>query len=377
MEKYDITDERIKIIADYIDFNKIVTYKQICNDFMWEIDSKGREMKKAQFKTLDMMCSYEKIGKGKGLKYRFIKLHDEIKERGDKRLKGIYTDNIDIALIYYIYSNMSNGIYDISKISALELAGLVNGNFKECKRNMTLTSMSLGVPIEIVSHFIEKEYRKSIDVFERSLSRLKKNRIIDYSDRWFIVEKNSNEFIFHNEEYKYSTQSRIATDDEVKMILDINSEILLELGYKDMKEVYLRGKSKYVSDKLNKRLKECIGIEYIYKGYHIVASKIGMKRKINEYEANYNKSELNNKIIQEHMTSYELEQEKVINIGDLLSFKTSEFYVNDVKNLMDNLVDLKANNDIIKKMNKIVDKKRNGEKVMFERNTYGKQINII
>lgn len=378
MGKYDVTDEKIKVIRNYIDFNREVTYKQLCDDLGWEVDKYGKNVKKAQFKTLDMMCIYEKVGKGKGLKYRFIELHDEIKDREDNRLKGIYTDNIDVALIYYIYNNMNDGIYDISRIGALELAGLVNGNFKECKRNVALTSMSLGVPIDVVSHFIDKEYRKSINVFERSLERLKKNRVIDYSDRWFIVESNEQHIIFDNDEYSYGKRSRIATDDEIKIILDTNGEILSELGMKDMKEVYLRNKSKIVNDELNKRLKKELGVEYVFKGYHIIASKVGMKMKIDAYEAEYSKKSLNQTVMKEHLKSYEQEQDNLINIGDLLNFKTSEYYIEDAKNLIENLIDIDADNSIVKKMEDIRAKKRNGENVPFERNTYGRnQVDVL
>lgn len=108
--KYNIDESKINILNRYKEKEMIISYEEICNDFGWKVDRKGSCTKKAQFKTLDCLCEYEKVGKGKGLKYKIISVYDKPKVRKDKRLKDGYNDNLIMDLEF---AKNNNGVYAI------------------------------------------------------------------------------------------------------------------------------------------------------------------------------------------------------------------------------------------------------------------------
>lgn len=334
---YCITDDKVDIIKNYIANECILTYYEICEDFGWTPDSKGNT-KKAQFKVIDSIAEYEKIGKGKGLKYKFLTIKKHIKKTDGRT--SIYADNIDATLTYLIYSGMVNGVYEMSELFGLELAGLVNGNFKSCRNQPQIASKILDVDLDIMNYVINKEHTKLLGVFENSLNRLRKDGVLMYNKVMFIVEdfEDSN-CIDEDGNVMWGYKSRVATPEETAKIIDIRNKILIEMKM-TMRTAYLTGNLPKINKRVIEELSNEINIKYFYKGYQIMASRIGMKHKIDKYEALENKTQLNNKVLEEHIKTYVNESENALKEKVVKSFKLRDNFVDNAKTIINEIISL-------------------------------------
>lgn len=337
-EDYNITDERIGIIKNYIENECFLTYAEICEDFGWIPDSKGNT-KKAQFKVIDAIAEYEKIGKNKGLKYKFTKIKDLIKK--ETYNTSIYADNIDMVLTYIIYENMVNGVYTISELRALEIAGLVNGNFKVCRNKPYVASKVLDVDMDIMNYVINKEHTKLLGIFETSLNRLRRDGILMYNKGFLIIE-NIEDGSYVDEEGRpiWKERKRWATPEETAKIIDIRSKVLIKMKM-TMRTAFLTGNLSEVNKRTIEELSKDMNIKYFYKGYQIMASGVGMKHKIDKYEALENKSELNAKVLSEHTQTYINESKNALKEKTIKSFKLRGNFLNDAKTVMNEIISLK------------------------------------
>lgn len=344
---YNITDERIDIIRNYIENNYLVTYAEICEDFGWERDTKGGDIKKAQFKVIDAIAEYEKVGKNKGMKYKFLKLKDSIRKE-DGRV-SIYADNIDVVLMYLLSERMVDGIFDISELSALELAGLVNSNYRSCKREPYIASKILNVDADIMDYVLNREHTKLLSIFESGLNRLSRDGMIMYRKVIFIVEKVAEkDSIDEKGEKIWFDRTRVATDRESIAILDTRNKILIDMKM-TMRTAFLTGRLKEVNEKTVKALREKgIDMKYFFKGYHIMASRVGITHKIQKYEALMNKRELNNKIVENHSETFVKEKENERSGKTLKSFKFRKNFVDNAKIVINEVISLDNNDSDLK-----------------------------
>lgn len=125
--KYHIDNIKMNILKEYKEKGIIVSYKDICNDFGWKIDKKGSNIKKAQFKTLDCMCKYIKIGNSKGTKYKIVEVFEKPKKKNDGRIKDGYNDNLVMDLEF---AKNNSGVYAIVLENDIYIGSTIN-SFKE------------------------------------------------------------------------------------------------------------------------------------------------------------------------------------------------------------------------------------------------------
>lgn len=196
---------------------EIKNYKELCS--ILEIKETTGGSKQKQLKELELYCKYKKEG------YKFViediynkpilKLEDILKTKNSKYIKLL--SNI---ILEYLYNN-PNELKEIPLIKLFSVLGITNDNYSVANMYKKELSQLYNIQLASIYYFYsntKNEYKK---IIERCLNNLKNRSVLFWSTCIMIVDKKN------NKTYK-------ADEDEKKEILNIQKDTLEYLKYDNM-----------------------------------------------------------------------------------------------------------------------------------------------
>lgn len=259
----------------------IKNYKELCN--LLDIESKktGSNSHKAQLKELSRYFKYHK----EGHKFIIDEIYSDVKKRIDNRStnKGgnnnVFVDDFRNLMIYMLHKNRTECML-MSKGAMFKAMNLVNENYLLARNNIPKLSEIVEIPQDFIYEFYDYNSVKLRDTLERNLKHCRSRSLLMYES---VVSVAINEvLIAYNELNQPILDSngmviseskltyREATKEEKQIILRFENEVKKELGLKDNKEIFLKGKWKKFKQEVEKRLKiSGTNIKYYYEAYKI------------------------------------------------------------------------------------------------------------
>lgn len=334
---------------------KIKNYKELCK--LLEINEVTSDSKKAQLKELERYCKYHKEGQ----KFIIDEIYDEPKEKIDNRggNNKVFSDDIE-KLILHLLSTSKDECVNISRGKLYKTLNMINDNYLDARRNIPKLSELVELPKEFIYEFYDTSNVKLRGTIERNLRRLRSKALIMWelsttvAKYEVVIEQDALGLPMTDSKgrVKYSSKitHKVANEEEKKLILEIEREILESENINDLQEVFLKGKWKWFKTEVNNRLRSITNIQYYYDTYTITFNNDNVKKELTKL--NY---------------CEKLELEKNINQNMVSSIKnsnSSKFKKNDItlhdeyllikENLTDLLIDDEAlcvNHDLSKLVN--------------------------
>ena len=242
---------------------KIPNYKALCE--VIEEESKSSDSKKSQLSILDQYVRYHK----KGHTFIIDEIYAEPKTRIDLRSDGnrtIYGELIQSLVLDLLSQKDNNGSIYLSTNRLMRALEMINDNYAWGKLHMIKLSDIIDIGIEDIYDFYSNTYGSLQSALELSLDQLRRKSLIHWSKMISIYSLKLDE----NNMYE---GIRMASDDEIKIILKAERYTLLRMGYNDKKSMFLHGKWQEFKDSVNKILQGEHGIAYYWNSYNIVCNQ--------------------------------------------------------------------------------------------------------
>ena len=237
---------------------EFVSYGKMMEYFGWK--KKGGDAKKAQMKMLENYLELEKFGRY-GFKIKEIKQPVPIKEPAkEKGKKSTYLEYMKPIVL----NTLANGYRTdhciiCTKVDFLEKTAIVNDDYKFWRMNSGEASKNLGIPKEVLDYFFNATYDNNTGNVETVLNNLQKDSYLTWSIDW-VIKKEKEEL------------ERPANNEERKIIVQAQRDVLDDLGCKNTAEVHFKNKQADYVKMFGEKCK-VKGIEYGYKGYIIISTK--------------------------------------------------------------------------------------------------------
>lgn len=309
----------------------VKNYKELCGLLGEKV--KTGESKMTQLRKLNDYIDYQKDGN----KFIITKIYSEdeiIINEVKKGRKSIYSDMIEVLMMDTLASKDSHLI--ISKSSLIKDMGLVNGNYKKGYKNQELMATKFDMTVDYVNEFYKLNDSNLNNVINSALNSLSKKRLIDFKIETMVKVKNE---INH----------RIINPMERDLILKIDKLCMEKFKIKSLSDVNKLNHFSNHSElrKYREKLMSDTDIEFHYKVYDIV---------INHDFIEDDKVDLTNHILSEIERVNELEklnstfknsiisnaEKRHNNNGNKISIRGASDYVSHFKTLVNELIDLKA-----------------------------------
>lgn len=285
-------------------------YKEMCK--VLNQKTKTGKAKQLQLKDWERYFSYKK--EGHTFIVTDIKFIPDIKV-DNRGYNGIYSECID-DVIMLLLGEEKDLTLETSFGILMSKVGLINPSFRICSRDVYATALVTGIEVAYIEHFFLKEYPKLRSVLKLSLKRLKdKGYIYMEENRMMIVPFDITVRIDADGRDLTDKQGipiadiverpiRTATTEEIEKILQLKIETAREMGFSNEVEVRYRNKGREFQKKLNIKLQTSMNILYCFGGVRIIKNRDMIS---NYIDSNSAKIELNKRIIENHIVSFENE----------------------------------------------------------------------
>ncbi|MGL5752783.1 MAG: hypothetical protein ACRCXT_19750 [Paraclostridium sp.] len=257
----------------------IKNYKELCDLLGVEPRTgKGRILNHKEFSRY---FDYEKQGQ----KYIITEIHKEVKEKIDNRSNNlggnnsVFVDDFRNLMIYMLHKNRTESML-MSKGSMFKAMNLVNENYLLARNNIPKLSEIVELPQASIYEFYDYNSGKLRDTLERNLKHCRSRSLLIYESvvavaiyEVQIAYNELNQPIANSKGqvvYDSKLTYREATKEERQLILHHENEVKKEWGYKDNKDIFVRGKWKQFKQEVEKRLKLAnTNIKFYYEAYRI------------------------------------------------------------------------------------------------------------
>lgn len=392
-DDYSWNKNRIAVLKGYIQQRVYPNYHKIREDMGMSVDPKCMaSKKKALNKMLAEMCNFRIEGKGKGQHYIFDSMKDKVECRADNRgKKGEFIDDVKGMLIYSILeSDRDNkGVVILTPNVLMRKCNMFNNNFINAYHDIPIASQLVGKTVEQMQDYKRIARGMMLTNTKTGLNSLMKDAKVNYSYIMCVyageevdeelIETGDNSVIIKKSYGNY--ENRQATDEEVRIILDIHQEIFKELnesikerkstvktikGIADVQGVYWE----IFKSKFKKKLKQrAPHIKSAYNGFKIIYASNLIDELYCLEEKEVIASRLNDNILEKLSTNADTRHKKALKIGfgktnELHMLRKSDTYVEDFDYLASIFNDEEAENIInensikkLKEENKKINKK--------------------
>lgn len=245
-------------------------YKEMCA-LLGDEPTTGNA-KKSQIKEWKRYFDYEKSGQS----FTITEIYDKPLPNGDNRSRGnnsIYVDYIMYLLMYH-FSKTDGYVENFYKVQLYKLLGMVNANYTERipqKDKKDLIDNFDNVTNYDMSDFFKRVPPKLEKILFTALNNLKRHYLLEYFEEYEITEQTNNDG-------SIVSISRVATNDEIKKIININHEVLECMGYKNMWQIYYSNQSDQFYSEVHKLQYERYSWSKVFKRYKIIFSKENMAK---------------------------------------------------------------------------------------------------
>ena len=268
----------------------IKNYKEMCN-LLGETIGTGNQ-KKAQLTEWERYFDYEKDGQ------RFIitEIYNEPLPIMAGRSKGnnaIYVKYIE-TLLLHLLSKQDNQTLVCTKNYLLVALGMTDSRYTNENARKILTKIKSIRDYEL-HEFDNRAYQVFHRILFSSLNNLKNRCLINWKQELHYEKIN---------EATGKSEMNIATEDEEIRYMALKREILEDMGYDHLRDIYFRNKTEEFYNLLRDKAYDEFGWDIAYTKYRILFTKSNVikaipitENQLNQLQLNQQKIELNNKII--------------------------------------------------------------------------------
>lgn len=281
---------QIKINENLTEGLIIKNYKEMCS-LLDESDRNGKS-KRLQLDDWNRYFTYEK----QGHKFIITNIFDEPLEKNDDRSKGnnaIYVKYIE-TLLLHLLSKQDNQTLVCSKNYLLVALGMTDGRYTSENARKILTKIKYIRDYEL-HEFDNRAYQVFHRILFSSLNNLKNRCLINWKQE-LHYEKIS--------DTTGKTEMGVATEDEEVRYMALKREILVQMGYDHLRDIYFRNKTEEFYELLNDRAYDEFGWDRAYTKYRIRFTKSNViqaipitENQLNQLRLKQQKLELNGKIM--------------------------------------------------------------------------------
>lgn len=278
-------------------------YKAICAAL--GINPKTGKSKQLQLKDWERYFTYSKDG------YNFIinEIYDTPMEKVDNRGGAnnvlAHSKKMDDTLTYML-NCQPNGELFMTMNRLLEAMKMINSNYRFGNSNRRKVSNYLDIEEAFVEEFFDITKRTLKSNIESMLNRLESKALIYWHKVKMVCvatgqiqtnelgkAKVNYEYVvdeYDNEQIKLSTETseelryRIATDEEIKLISQIEGEIMDDLKCENKQELVVKNKWEIFRKSVNRILNEKANIIFYYDSYKIIRNEDRLAREANKVD---------------------------------------------------------------------------------------------
>ncbi|WP_405168532.1 hypothetical protein [Paenibacillus sp. FSL H3-0286] len=307
------------------------SYRHMCKILDESIKEGGA--KEAQVKRWACYFEHEKQG-NKWIVTKIYEVPKPLPQRGGDRNVITYIDTIK-KLLMELLLNANTESVNFGKNRLLNVLNMVNSNYRKCSRYVPSLSQYTGIEQFDIHDFYNSANSTLKGNLEKALNQLKASKNIYYSQLLMVSKDN---------------KVRPADDNEYKIILKAQGEILDQMGLEHRGVAVIRGQYDKYTQLVNNLLIDRAGIKYTYEAYDIKLNRERLEReyiKMKKEERLACESELN-KSIQDRITvNINNRHTKAINKDDnwfeVMNFREGRRitpdYVENQMRLLDILID--------------------------------------
>lgn len=246
-------------------------------------------------------------------------------------------------------SDEKNKLY-ISKSNLYETLKMVNSEYKSMKYKKLKLSKDYDIPKEIIEDF----YDTSDDLLDRNITQalksLERQSLIKANNVFTVVEQSVNASSTRSGVIsKLNYTHREATEFETSLILKLQRELLDELGYRELYEVFTNGKSTEFYNKINEYLLENNNIKYYYNSYELIFNRehiekayinfrdYELEEELLEFTSNLLNNNISDKIVDLAISRVN-SAKKLTELNKHQLLRVSPDYLNQINELINKLV---------------------------------------
>jgi hypothetical protein len=232
-----------------------------------------------------------------------------LKEKKDLRSQGNnaspYIDDIEELILNLLGQDYNHGKLFLSKNKLLKELKMINDNYTYYRSRKPTLSKFTNIHIEEINDFYESSINTFKSNLETALNRLQKQSLIYWTYALtvcyistYIETTATGQIKATKREYKneygetitkfdtvlpkQDVKYRKASEDEIRLIIEIEREMLKKYNCKDKSEVYRSGKIQDFYDDINTILFDKTNIVYYYNSYEILFNERHIQEKLEE-----------------------------------------------------------------------------------------------
>lgn len=305
----------------------IKNYKYLCE--ILEIEPKKGNSKKAHIKEFERYFNWENQGQ-KFIIKEFYKM--ALSKEDGRGTGGKYSDDIQDLMIALMYQSVRDELF-LSANVLLKKLNMINCNYATGRRNVPKLSELINVDEDVIYDFYNTTSSNLVTVLETALKRLRSRRLIMCENVIGVAKVNleQNELgeskvdIVDNTKNKATVNTslnyRQATPEEKHIILEIEKQVLKEMGYRDTKDVFVNGLWHSYKRKVTIRVREQLNIKYHFEAYLITFNRTYIEEEFKEIKNSicFTHKHINN-------TVYKSVKENAVTKHNNSSIKKSNLY---------------------------------------------------
>jgi hypothetical protein len=304
-------------------------YKEMCLELGLEVKV-STNSKNSQYKELARYCKYSKIGH----KITIEEVYQTPLPKSDGRSENnsIYGNLIQLLITDLLAQ--CKGHISISRSKLMLTIGMVNCNYSECRELVQKLSKYTEIDEKVIYDFYDKSIGSFKGVIETALNSLMDKRVIMFNKVIKVTENN-----------KFST--RIASEKELQLIMNIEKETLDQMGYKQISSVRVSKDWKKFRNRVKELLHEQSNINFYFTAYDITIHEKYIVEERNELidllldqvKRQDSKEELNQLIYTNLLINAQIRHEKAFTSKKKANVRNNESYVENFERLANLLVD--------------------------------------
>jgi hypothetical protein len=283
-------------------------YKELCVA-LGEIP-KTSNSKNAQMKEWERYFYFTK----QGHKIIIEEVYDLPKEKQDLRSQGNnaapYIDDIEELILNLLIQDKNKGQLFLSRGILLKELKMINENYTYYKNRKPALSKFTNIHVDEINDFYTSSNTTFKSNLETALNRLQKQSLIFWRYALTVCYVNTHvqttttghvkatKIKYINEDgeevVKFNTahpsqqvKYREATEDEIKIIIEIEREMLKQYSCKDKAEIFKRGLIQDFYKDVNDILFDKTNIIYYYNSYEILFNDEHVQERLTELKLNY------------------------------------------------------------------------------------------
>lgn len=261
----------------------IKNYKSLC-ELLNQTPTTGNA-KKYQLKEFERYFDWEKSGQ----KFVIADIYDTPLSKEDLRKLGnnsIYVKSVEIILLQYL-SKQKGYVKTLTKRDWWEILGFSNHGYGRIPEEQLVQFDKTITPFE-VKHFYQRCNKRLEQILFSSLRNLSNRKLIEYEVQMVIYMEDENgqqvSFIANN-------------NNEKKKILNTEREVLLNMGFVSMIQVFSTFRQVEFYHKVNALIEERYGWKGYYKQIEILYLPEYIQEDMSQISIQLQKEILNNKIV--------------------------------------------------------------------------------